>query len=653
MDTPPAVLERLRKGLESKYRIERELGRGGMATVFLAQDLVHQRPVAIKVLHPEIATGFSTARFLREIRLLATLQHPNILPLYDSGEIDGLPYFVMPFVSGESLRDRITRDGSVPVALSIRLACEAAAALDYAHRQGVVHRDIKPENILLSDDHVIIADFGIARAAAQSQDERLTGTSVTIGTPAYMSPEQAAGDENIDGRSDIYSLACVMFEMLSGQTPFTGSTPAAVIASRFARPAPRISSITAEIPKAIDSALASALSLSPDDRPGAAAEFAALLFRNDVPDSKSKFGLRNGAIAAALIVIAGVAIFYRSNIGTGNQAAALANDPVKRVSHTIDPEAHTLYLQGRKALEGIFPGSLDTAIKYFDSAIRRDSLYAEAWAGLADAHTSRGVGNLVSVPPRAEFEQGRFAATRAVTLDSTLAEAHTALAIVQMMYDYDWEAASQSLDKARALDPGWSVTYLYRSFLLTWLAKYDSATTVARETGRMNPDDFRARQDYGRTLILARRFGEAEKVIRKDISTQPDNFRLKVLLGDALIADGKYADAIRALDSAQQISPGTIRTEAFRIAAYARGGEEKRARAGVDSLVNLSDTRFVPALDIAIAYAGLRDTDQTLAWLERGFDDRTLRPLIRDPMFDFVKDHPRFRALLEKMNLRD
>ena len=249
MGTSHELADRVKEGLSERYRLERELGRGGMATVFLARDLAHDRLVAIKVVHDDVAAGITAERFLREIRLLAALQHPNILPLHDSGVIGGTPYYVMPYVAGESLRDRLIRDRTLPLSLALRITAEAAAALDYAHRQGIVHRDIKPENILLSDEHVIIADFGIARAAAQSADDRLTATSVVIGTPAYMSPEQASGEIGLDGRSDVYSLACVLFEMLTGQRPFTGSTTLGVVASRFSKPAPPASSLREGVPK--------------------------------------------------------------------------------------------------------------------------------------------------------------------------------------------------------------------------------------------------------------------------------------------------------------------------------------------------------------------------------------------------------------------
>jgi tetratricopeptide (TPR) repeat protein len=649
MDGSASFVDLLTEGLSSRYRIERELGRGGMATVFLARDIAHDRPVAVKVLHPEIVAGFSTERFLREIRLLATLQHPNILPLYDSGAVSGIPYYVMPFVAGESLRNRLSRDTRVALPLALRMTTEAAAALDYAHRQGIVHRDIKPENILLSDDHVIIADFGIARAAARSAGDQITGTSVAIGTPAYMSPEQAAGDATIDGRSDIYSLACVLFETISGQQPFTGPTPASVIASRFARPAPRISAIREGIPKAVDAAIASALSLSPDDRPQTAAAFSAMLAGDSVPHTTRR-ARRTGILAAAVVImIAAVGLRFawrpREHAAGSTPSAAVTSN------HIVNREAYELYLEGQKNLEVPSIVAVNKAADLFRAAIARDSLYAEAWAGLADTHSSRGVGNFESIPPRPEFEQARVAALRALQLDSSLAEAHAALALVQMMYDYNWKGAALSLDKAQLADPGYAITYLYRSFLLTWLGRFDSATAVAREGLHMNPNDFRFRQDVGRTLILGRRYAEAERELRADVDREPKNSRLRMLFGDALIAQGKIAEGIRQLDESQKLAPATTRVTAFRVAGYARGGRKRDAQLLLNSLIAMSDKAFVQSMDIAIAWAGMASVDQTLTWLERSYNDRTLRPFVRDPVFDFVRSEPRYRALLRKMNL--
>src|SRR5881409_3697047 len=225
--------ERVRASLAGRYTIERELGRGGMATVYLARDLKHDRPVALKVLRPDLAAVLGSGRFLREIQIAAHLTHPHILPLHDSGETDGFLYYVMPYVEGESLRERLDREEFLPVEDVVGLTKGIASALDYAHRQNVVHRDMKPENVMLYEGEAMVMDFGIAKAVSAAGSDTLTQTGMMVGTPAYVSPEQAAGEANIDGKSDQYSLACVLYEMLSGERAFTGPTAQAVMAKRF------------------------------------------------------------------------------------------------------------------------------------------------------------------------------------------------------------------------------------------------------------------------------------------------------------------------------------------------------------------------------------------------------------------------------------
>jgi serine/threonine-protein kinase len=263
--------------LAGRYRLERELGQGGMATVYLARDLRHERAVALKVLRPELAQALGADRFLREIRTTAQLTHPHILPLHDSGEAAGFLYYVMPYVEGESLRDRLLREKQLPLDDALQLTREVADALSYAHAHGVVHRDIKPENILLESGHAVVADFGIAKAIAAAGSERLTETGLAIGTPAYMSPEQAAGESDLDGRSDLYSLGCVLYEMLAGEPPFTGPSAQAVVAKRLSTPAPRISILRDTVPAGIEATLNKALARTPADRWVTAADFAAAL----------------------------------------------------------------------------------------------------------------------------------------------------------------------------------------------------------------------------------------------------------------------------------------------------------------------------------------------------------------------------------------
>ena len=269
----------LAAALADRYRIVRELGAGGMATVYLAEDLKHGRQVAIKVLRPELAAVIGPERFVREIRTIAALQHPHILGLIDSGEVEGTAYYVMPFVEGESLRDRLHRDKQLPIADALRIASEVASALDYAHRHGVIHRDIKPENILLHDGQALVADFGIALAASKSGGSRMTETGMSLGTPHYMSPEQAMGEREITARSDVYALGVVTYEMLTGDPPFTGSTAQAIVA-RMMTEAPRPLVVQRHtIPAPVEAAVLTALEKLPADRFATAAEFGAALQR--------------------------------------------------------------------------------------------------------------------------------------------------------------------------------------------------------------------------------------------------------------------------------------------------------------------------------------------------------------------------------------
>jgi serine/threonine-protein kinase len=268
--------ERLSAALSDRYRIERELGQGGMATVYLAQDIRHNRRVAVKVLRPELAAVIGAERFLSEITTTANLQHPHILPLFDSGEADGFLFYVMPYVEGETVRDRISREKQLPVADAVRITIEVASALDYAHRQGVIHRDIKPENVLLHDGSALVADFGIALAVSTA-GARMTETGMSLGTPHYMSPEQAMGEREITATSDVYALGCVLYEMLVGEPPFTGPTAQAIIA-RVVTEEPRSLTIQRKtIPEHIEAAVEQALQKLPADRFTSAAEFAAAL----------------------------------------------------------------------------------------------------------------------------------------------------------------------------------------------------------------------------------------------------------------------------------------------------------------------------------------------------------------------------------------
>jgi serine/threonine-protein kinase len=382
------TLERLKAALADRYTLKRELGRGGMATVYLAQDLKHDRPVALKVLHSDLAATLGPARFLREIRLAARLQHPHILSVHDSGETAGCLWFTMPYVEGESLRDRLIHERQLPVEEALKLTREVALALDFAHRHGVIHRDIKPENILLMDGQGLVADFGIGRAlSAAEAEDRLTQTGVVIGTPVYMSPEQSTGQGDLDRRTDVYSLGVVLFEMLAGEPPYTGATAQAILAKRLSEPVPHLRTVR-DVPLWVEQALVRALARVPADRYQSAAQFAAALERpasSDVGAEARGQSLRlrfAWGVIALMLVVGAVATFTRSGNPEVLDENLLAVAPFDAVSSGV--------AEYREGLVTILSRSLDGA-----GPLRTisPSVVVRRWAGQSDPTSASALGH--------------------------------------------------------------------------------------------------------------------------------------------------------------------------------------------------------------------------------------------------------------------
>jgi eukaryotic-like serine/threonine-protein kinase len=340
-------MSRLSSALADHYRLERELGAGGMATVYLGRDVRHDRDVAIKVLHPELAAVLGAERFLAEIKTTAKLQHPHIVPLLDSGEVDGQLYYVMPVVEGESLRARLYRETQLPLDDALRIAKEVASALDYAHRHGVIHRDIKPENILLHDGQAIVSDFGIALAVSAAGGARMTQTGLSLGTPQYMSPEQATGERTVDARSDVYSLGCVLYEMLTGTAPFTGPTAQAIIAQVITSEAAPVTAKRATVPQHIANAIRTAIQKLPADRFASAAEFArALEGKETGPLTVARVAAPSGqreqlrpGISRPIAIAGGViALLLGAIVGRVAFAPPAPPSPAARLSIAVAPD---------------------------------------------------------------------------------------------------------------------------------------------------------------------------------------------------------------------------------------------------------------------------------------------------------------------------
>jgi len=315
----PELLERLKSALADRYAVESEIGRGGMATVFLAEDLKHHRKVAIKVLHPDIGSEVAKERFFREIEIVAGLTHPNILPLHDSGQADGLLYCVMPYIEGESLLDRLQREKQLSLEDALQITREVADALCYAHERGIIHRDIKPANILLQGGHALVADFGIARALEQAGGAGLTQTGVVVGTPTFMSPEHAAGGHDVDGRTDIYALGCVLYQMLAGSPPYVGVTPLAVMKRHSLDPVPSIRTVRDTIPESVEYAITKALAKVPTDRYQTAGEFANALL---APDLTGRPIRRRRVVVLALVGVTALlaGVWYLGRQSTSDAA---------------------------------------------------------------------------------------------------------------------------------------------------------------------------------------------------------------------------------------------------------------------------------------------------------------------------------------------
>jgi tetratricopeptide (TPR) repeat protein len=604
-----AGLERLRTVLVERYAIDCELGRGGMATVYLAQDLKHGRPVAIKVLRPDLAESLGSARFLREIRIASRLAHPNILPVHDSGSADGLLYYVTPYVAGESLRERIRREGPLPVKDAIRITREVAEGLAYAHGQDVVHRDIKPGNILLEAGHAVIADFGLARAIHAAGGDEVSSAGLALGTPPYMSPEQVTGGDQIDGRSDVYSLGCVFYEMLAGEPPFTGPSAQAITAKHLQMPPPSLRTVRPHIPASIEAAIGRALEKVPADRFQSADDFARALTgdeRSTTQRQEDRFpvrGLVAAGLAAALIVLALVlAIRWRSSVTPRSQVGIVllpfqSGVPAADSSGNGRPAPHLLLADALEWIPGLraIDGSQLTSAGHGAAVPLRELLRGAKRLGgrylLAGSSLPAGGGTRVSIElystdngerimravdsaPGIVLDTpiGRLAIqsvnvlARREELDlgagrAILAATTSASAAGQLLQAYsrfrvgDLDAAAAALRSAIDADSTCGLAYHRLSVVQTWLHD-DSSALAAVDAGlaRSNPLDRQslARLKAQRHFVLG--YGDSAIAAFQDaVLDDQTDIDAWYGLGEALFHFGAFAahsplDARAALD---------------------------------------------------------------------------------------------------------
>jgi len=757
-----------------------------MATVYLARDVKHDRLVAIKVLRPDVAAALGADRFLREVQIVAKLSHPHILQLHDSGEAAGFLFFVMPYVEGETLRQRLDHTATLPVDTAVRLATEVASALAYAHEHGIVHRDIKPENILLHGGQAVVSDFGIARAIdaaggpSATARTALTSVGIAIGTPLYMSPEQGCGDA-VDGRCDVYSLGCVLYEMLAGAPPFTGASAQAVLAHHTSDPVPSLRKIRADVPAALEQIVTTALAKLPADRFASAVAFRDALTGAAPPPRRRARWQRRAVIMSTLVavtatvLIAGyafrvrrlpfspsgasvpsVAVLVFKNIGddSGNepfsdgmsdeittalrrieglQVAARSSafsfkgkDIVPReigrrlqVRYVLDggvrvsgarrrvsvqlidvadgnevwsddydrdardpdvfavqdsiaraivaslrvhlsaparaaltsrttenPAAHDLYLKGRffwnqRGSEG--QAALQRAIGFFEQAIAIDSSYPQAWAGLADAYSMLpGFG---TAPPATAFPKAKAAAQRALTLDSTIADAHTSLGIISVFYDWDWERAGREFDRALAIDSTEVRTHQFRAQYFIGVGRLDSSLAELRTAQRLDPLSPLINARVGTTLFFARRYAEAEVAYRQALALDSTNVGARIELGLLLAIQHRFPQAFatfRAIDT----------TSSYLAYAYGLAGRRTEALKIQHRLERLTRTHYISPLSFGHIAISLGDTAKALDWLERAYRERSfLMFLLLNPIYDPLRSQPPFQRLVRDLGV--
>jgi len=748
-ETPPIAA-----ALADRYTVERELGRGGMATVYLAEEKKHGRKVAIKVLRPEITAALGTERFLREIGIAAQLSHPHIVPLIDSGEAGGLLYYVQPHVPGGSLRDRLLEARPLSVKDALRIVQEVGAGLDFAHRKGFVHRDVKPENILFADGHAVLADFGVARACCDAEEdtprgrELVTEVGFAVGTPEYMSPEQASGEVELNAASDVYSLACVMYEMLAGEPPFKAASPRAVMAKQVTESPRPLRGLRPEVSIAMERAIAHGLEKDPDQRYASTAEFVAALvapdgsalartpvttrsiavlpFVNASPDVDNEY-LSDGItdeLIDALAKISGLRLASRTSVfalkgkpldvravgallgtsvvleGTVRKvgdrlritaqltstddgrllwsqrydrklvdmleiqdeiAATIVNtlratmfaDLSEHVPrrYTENIQAYGLYLKGRYEWNKRTQEGVAAAIRYFERAIAEDPGYAPAYAGLSDSY-SLDV-DYRSIPVHEAYQRAKGYARKALALDESVPTAHASLAWALFIYDWQWEEAEREFRRAIELNPRYASAHQWFSFLLAARGKHDAALLEGHTALELDSASVSIRRAVGWLYYYARRFDQAREHLSRAIEMNPMAVESYRMLGSTLALQGNVAEAERVLREALTLEGAAAYSKATLGWLLARSGNREAATELLRELDAAREQGYVSPVAFAILHIGLGNLQDALDWSERAYDERRgwLAYVNVNPIFDPLRNEPRFRSLVQKMRL--
>lgn len=643
----------LAAALSGKYDLVRKLGHGAMGTVWLARDLRHDRLVAIKLLHADFAGAIGVDRFLRETRLTAGLQHPNIVPVFDSGVAstgDGteLPWFAMPYLEGESLRERLKREGQLPVAEALRIATGIADALHHAHQQGVIHRDIKPENVILASGHVCVVDFGIAKALMDLGGDRLTSAGLAIGTPAYMSPEQASAGP-VDARSDQYSLATVLYEMLAGEPPFSGATASVTIARRFAEAPRPIRTVRPVVPASMERAIMRALERIPADRFEDVSAFIQAL-RDEASNAlvRMSAGRRLAPISvAAALVLAAIAV-----------SSWIVSRPRASGTAARDPALIALHERGVHGYDRRTPAGAAEAIASFNEVIARDSTYTEAWTGLANTYVRAYQRGFVmpGIPRDTLLMRAVIAAEGAIAANPASAKAWHTRALVSAEIDpTDRGPALRSIRRALELDSANAEAWHTLAISLAETGDLRGAIegwrrSVALDSTYSQGLAFLALGHYWRRQLDSALFW-ADSVV----AIEPTYVLGRTTMGQIALARRDFPRAIASLDAGRRLTTGVdvVISLAGMAIAEAGAGRQARSRALLRQAESIA-AGYAPvphhvAIWLSQAYASLGQTDTAFEWIERYEPRRDLHFQLHlrcDPHFDVIRADRRFTPLL-------